>query len=204
MSNNMRRKGLRAGKAATGVSRSSSQFGKKNAAAGAVGERILFSELDSNPFTSGYDIWSSMRLPNYSPNVDVDIVVSSGNKVVLLDSKMWAAAHNYWSIFGMPMQDFAPRRERDGSWKALSKNMANAKDRYTREMPFAQVSAMVLFVPTGKRKTPPKSVRFLKFPGNVRSYQMQDGVRRVHRILGDPKPTDAKVQAVLQSLVKRG
>lgn len=198
-----KRSGYRGGTAGAGVSGANKKFGK-NAAVGAQGERELHRALTTNKLTKGYDIWSSLSIPDAPPGVDVDIAVASGNRVVFVDAKKWSAKNFYWSIFGYPMSGMSPRRDRSGKWKPLSKNMSMAKDKYARKLPGAEIHCIVVFVPTGGRGASlPPSVRFLKFPGGIRSYLLQDGLRKINRILGEPTTTNPKISSELSSRTKR-
>lgn len=198
--------GGRYGQAGKGISGGAARYGK-DAAAGARGERVLSGLLRENPLTHDYAMWQSLRIPTQPGETryssDVDLAVASGNRLVLVDAKFWAANHVFWTLFGMPMRDLAPMPDRNtdrfvnsvGPKKQMSRNMELAVTRYSAALPAHSVLGIVVFAPT--KGGLPTSVGFLRWPGGIRSFLPQDGMRRIHRFLGDSQEPTELIQSVL-------
>lgn len=197
----------RYGRAGSGISGAAGQarYGRQSAMAGAAGERRLAGAISRSSEVSGYMSWSSLGIPTprggerYSS--DVDIALASGNRLVLVDAKMWAAGKIYWSILGYPMRGLAPMRSK-GGLKRLSRNMETAVARYRSQLPGHVVKGVVVFVPTSKGGGLPASVRLLRWPGGIRSYLVGDGLRRISSALGAPEEPSAEIQGLLGRMTK--
>lgn len=182
-----------------GESKTRSKFGQGNARAGMVGERYLSDAIRRNVSTRNYTMYQSLRMPSMLGqkkyhDVDIDFALVSGNKVVLIDSKMWSAKHFYWSFFGRVMKGFEPG-------EVMSKNMEMARARFRDALPGHQVEAIVCFVPTRGGKLP-KSVGLLFWPGMIRSYMPNDALVKAAKVLGEPKPASERIQSVLGKLTR--
>ena len=190
----------RKGKAGSGVGDASREFGA-NAAVGSLGERQFADILDRAGLTGdgGYDAWYSVKVPNKDGSkgkTDVDLVLSSGNRVVLIDVKRWASSTwktsssgkkvkapvTYWSIpfFNLPMKGLSPLKNGNGDARILS---------------------IVVFVPTTKDGRGPANVSFLRWPGNIKSYSAQDSLRVIQKFLGEPKSTNSRISSALSRMV---
>lgn len=194
----------------------SSNLDKKNVKAGKLGEEFFAKAVSQDPFFDDVDVFASMRIPRKGNqkdyNTDVDFVIASGNKVILVDVKSWSAMSKdsdpkrgvikpavYWSAFGTIFNRFAVKEK-------ASANMKMALDRYSEYLKgVAQVEAMVMFAPTKGRRGKeylPASVSFLKWPGGIKSYLLRDGLNKSKkRIPGGP--ADKKVSQKLSSLMAR-
>lgn len=214
------RKGTRKGKAGSGVGDASREFGA-NAAVGSLGERQFADILDRAGLTGdgGYDAWYSVKVPNKDGSkgkTDVDLVLSSGNRVVLIDVKRWASSTwktsssgkkvkapvTYWSIpfLNLPMKGLSPLKNGNGEWR-LSRSMEMATDRFAPLFGNARVLSIVVFVPTTKDGRGPANVSFLRWPGNIKSYSAQDSLRVIQKFLGAPKSTSSKIASTLSRMV---
>src|SRR5699024_1628557 len=175
------------------------KFGRKSAAVGASGERYLATMLRNNRATRDYMMWQSLRIPAQPGQKryggDVDMALASDRKLILVDCKRWAANHVYWSFFNKPMKNLQPMGD------ALSKNMSLAVNRYSDALPGHIVKGIVVFVPNQYGGVP-ASVGLLRFPGGVRSYMAQDGLRKISRFLGDAGEPSTQLQGVLGRMTK--
>lgn len=160
------------------------KFGAANAAAGLSGEKWLLKKLSAQ-FPDAH-IWFSVRTPARTGqkryNSDIDLVVVNGRRVILIDAKRWEAGHVYWSLFGVPMQGWRRMRRSNTPMKP-SRNMAMAQSRVAQDLPGAHVTSMVIYTPT--KRGLPTSVRWLRWPGGIRSYLPGDGLHAVPRRVGD-------------------
>ncbi|MGH8953679.1 MAG: nuclease-related domain-containing protein [Microbacterium sp.] len=141
---------------------------------GAQGESYFAQGLKRAGLTK-FEVFYSLNIPDVPGKKrmrgDIDCVIANGNKIVLVDVKRWAGTW-FWTIPGTdkPMNGFLPY-SKDGDW-GLSKNMSTALDRIRLRLPEADISAMVVFVPTKNhdRESVPRNVDGLIWPGMIRSY----------------------------------
>ncbi|MFF7292039.1 nuclease-related domain-containing protein [Microbacterium sp. NPDC008134] len=141
---------------------------------GAAGENYFARGLKRAGLTK-FEVFYSLNIPDVPGKArmrgDIDCVIANGAKVVLIDVKRWAGSW-LWTIPGTdkPLNGFLPY-SKDGEW-GLSKNMITALDRMRLRLPEADISAMVVFVPTKNHdpESVPRSVDFLIWPGMIRSY----------------------------------
>lgn len=194
------------GSAGSGLGSRSAQkkFGA-NAGIGAMGERQFGEMLKRAGLDSKYTVWYSLSLPSIPGQkdygTDVDVAISNGDKIILIDVKRWSAKYTYWSIFGKPFQNLSPKIE-NGKW-GLSKNMEMALDRFRKNLPGISVEAAVIFVPTSKAGTTP-TVGFLRWPGNIKSYAAADGLIKIQRFLGKTaQPSNPIIMQKVGRLVKK-
>lgn len=214
----------RKGSAGFGVSQAVDQFGS-NAYVGAEGERQFAEYLRKSGLTSSVDVWYSVKVPGRDGatrgDSDVDIVLSAGKRILLIDVKRWASSKEscnargsrrrsavaYWSIplVGLPMKNWTPLRKKSGEW-ALSRNMDMARDRFRSLLPGFTVESIVVFVPTTKDGRGPASVRFLRWPGGIRSYSVGPAIKLAFRffrgLLG--VRTNSKGSTLLSRMVVTG
>lgn len=184
--------------------KASDKFGRNNARAGAVGERYLSNAIRKHPQAKMYTMYQSLMMPKGKNNrrqvsprfndVDIDFAIASGNKVVLVDCKMWSSKYFYWSLAGHLMKNFS-------MGDRLSKNMEMARAKLREELPGCQVEAIVCFVPV-KGGRLPRSVGFLIWPGRIRSYMPNDALMKITRVLGSPSLPSHNIQAVLGKLTR--
>ena len=105
----------RKGKAGSGVGDASREFGA-NAAVGSLGERQFADILDRAGLTGdgGYDAWYSVKVPNKDGSkgkTDVDLVLSSGNRVVLIDVTASGVSRDQWKWLPTGLRPFSAMRE---------------------------------------------------------------------------------------------
>lgn len=189
-----------------GSNAANAKFGRKNTEIGMVGEKYFRDALERAGFDDLYDVWYSLKIPNDPSNPgateyssDVDVALTSGNRLILVDVKRWSATAPYWSIFGLPFKGLTPLIK-DGKWE-LGKNMAMAVSRYQKNLPGVRVDAIVVFVPTKPGGSAPM-VNFLKWPGDIRSYNTQDGMRKIKNILGVSEDTLPRLRGLMGRMIR--
>lgn len=169
------------------------KYGKRGRI-GALGEDF-FDEALKRAGLDRFPRFRSLRLPaqpgKASMRGDIDSVLANGNQIVLVDVKSWKGGV-LWTFpvrlrpfKGLPFNGIAPMRDNDGRWR-LSENMVTALDRMRDELPDAEITAMVVFVPTRKSDltSVPRSVRFLVWPGGIQSYFLSEFFWELERRLG--------------------
>ena len=148
---------------------------------------------------------------------DVDFTFANGNKIIFVDVKGYSSSKFYWNLWFM--DDY---RIREGLFKykkdkkeqitSLSRSMSMATEQYRELLPDADIKSILLFVPVGKMRGGanyqaaadprqlPSSVFFLRAPGNIRSYKIEEGFREIRKHLGTEEiPVPVDIQNVLDS-----
>jgi hypothetical protein len=180
---------------------------KNNGKAGAVGEDRFAAGL-SRAFGDRYAVHRSLRIPTNSAsqtrlNGDVDFAIVNGNRMALVDVKLWKSG-KYLSVLGhLPMHDWTPYKNNDGQWR-LSRNMGAALERWREALPHMTVTALVEFEPADGKDAVPDVAGLLwpgapmKLPseiarriprhlfphGVIRSYQARGAYSRIEAVLG--------------------
>lgn len=157
-----------------------------------------------------YMRFRSLRIPDQpgktSMRGDIDSVLANGNKLVLIDVKRWKG-RVLWTVPILkelrPVNGLKPILDDRMRWQ-LSRNMTTALDRMRYALPDADVSAMVVFVPThnGDLDSGPKSVRFFFWPGGIQSYTSGEAIYELTKRLG-AEPEDVPTRT-LQRLARLG
>jgi hypothetical protein len=187
---------------------SSDVFGARGRV-GAAGERLFVSTGLRNAGLDQFPTWTGLDIPTTPGSVplrgDVDCVIANGDKVVLVDVKRWAKAV-YWTVPGtrIGMKGLVPMS--DGGRVGLSSNMGAALDRYRAALGGSHVSALVVFVPTTNHDpaSVPTSVRWLTWPGGIRSYLAGEAYAELHQRLGPSvEPVPDRTRTLLERLVRR-
>ncbi|WP_166999132.1 nuclease-related domain-containing protein [Paramicrobacterium fandaimingii] len=171
---------------------------------GEGGERYFDDMLRRRGFANRFEVFHALQMPTTARgqkqlDTDIDFAIASGNNIVLIDVKRWAADYVYWSLWGRPVKGMNPMHK-DGEW-GLSQNMAIARARFRSLFPGVNVYALVIFVPTSQRALP-RSVSFFRWPGGIRSYLLDDGLNRVTELLGAPRPALPVIVSTLSQLKK--
>lgn len=160
---------------------------------------------------------------------DVDFAVASGNRLVLIDAKLWQPGF-YWSIKFPPRtaiellgkhaysawaqwlyKNVLGRRfglrgvsaHVDGKW-TMSQNMAMALERYrARLAPHGiEVTAMVVFV-SASREQRFQHVSLLRWPGGISTFKAAGGFSQILSRLGSPEPVRPETISLLNSMKRR-
>jgi hypothetical protein len=140
---------------------------KANGRAGAVGEDRFASGL-ARAFGDRYLVHRSLRIPTNSAvqtrlNGDVDFAIINGNRMVLVDVKLWKSG-TYRSLLGhLPTRNWTPYKNDKDEWR-LSRNMGSALERWREALPHMRVTALVEFEPADGKDAVP-DVSGLAWPG---------------------------------------
>ena len=167
-----------------GSSMSTSSFQSKYAdtsQSGRAGEVRLESLLKR--ITDGETIgFSSVRTPKQGYNTDVDFVLVKGNRVLLIDSKLYKQGGFWFSFGGKLFRNFIPaHRDKAGNHKAMSRNMSMARDAFREKLgnDFI-VEAVTVFVRSDDNK-PHANTWFTRFPGGIKTLNEASLGGYVHR-----------------------
>jgi hypothetical protein len=181
-----------------------------------------------------YSIFHSLNIPVSVHHQkffvgDVDFAIASGNRLVLIDVKLWQPGF-YWSlklpsrdsidllgdrkntdaaqwlrrrVFGRRLGLRALSAHVDGKW-FLSHNMEIALERYRArlEKHGVHVTAAVVFI-SGPRVTGVQNVALLRWPGDIRSYTSADSFTELHHRLGNPAPLHPAITSLLSDMKRR-
>lgn len=187
----------------------SKQFGKGNTSAGAKGEVILFNKMRNpkNPMLSpDIPLFCSMRVPGKSSDIDFAAVL--GNKILLIDAKMFGQDGGfYWSLGNPPVlrKNLGKYRTRSGRDVKLSKSMIMAKNILQKQFPDYDVEAIVVFVtdPRNPRAKQPNTM-LLNYPGNVKAFNERGAKRFMKKFFRGQNRTVASYNAevALKKLVQ--
>lgn len=205
---------IRKGKVGTSLQQEGAQskFGS-SAQTGVVGEKYFWKMITQSQLTYHYGIWASLGIPQVKKKgyngtqyktkkygSDVDFAVANGDTIVLVDAKMYKGNKFYWSLGQNIMEGFGFKKDKQGNKVIASRNMAMAIDFYKIKLNAirsqlakqgvktnpVKIVAITVFVPT-TAKTLPTSVRFLTWPGGIKSYLPEAGVKKIRSILGEPQ-----------------
>ena len=170
------------------------RFGKR----GVVGNQgeDYFGKALVNSGLDKFTFFRSLGIPAKPNQVklhgDVDCTISNGLDLILIDIKrwkrgfLWAIPFTHWPMRGWMPLVMAKRKGQAPTWNKLSSNMAAALDRYSAALPHANVSAMVIFVPTVDRDpdSGPEHVELLIWPGAIKSYTVGEAISEIMLRLG--------------------
>lgn len=169
------------------------KYGKRGRI-GALGEDF-FDEALKRAGLDRFPRFRSLRIPDQpgktSMRGDIDSVLANGNRIVLVDVKSWKGGV-LWTLpiwfrpfIPLPFNGSKPMLDDCGRWQ-LSKNMITALDRMRYVLPEAEITAMVVFVPTRKSDltSVPRSVRFFVWPGGIQSYISGEALDELEHRLG--------------------
>lgn len=113
------------------------KFTERNIALGATGEKMTAELMQQLLKIPGTRIFHGLKFPG-SENADVDHAIINGDKIVLVDSKMWAGGSYRWGYDGMIIRS-------NGSTSAdLHTNFPYAVDEYRKDFTEAQVRGRIL------------------------------------------------------------
>lgn len=184
------------------------KFGKTNSRVGASGERILFNRLrDRNHgwLRPEIPLFCSLKVPGYDS--DIDFVVAYGRKILLIDAKKYKQDGGiFWNFPGSNIirHGWTKYRSKHGSGKpiTMSKSMIMAKDIISRRFPGYEVEAIVVFVTDRNlRNSKEPMVRFLTFPGGVKSYNESSAQKFIKKFFRSEKQP-SQVEKTLRKMVQ--
>jgi hypothetical protein len=169
---------------------------------GAAGERTFAARLARE--MPDYSVWHSCHIPDDPQQrhngyaADVDLIVASGSRMVLVDVKRWAGGH-YRTAAGVPFVGLAPLVRQGRPWR-LSGVLAAAVARYGASLAWtADVTALVAF----ETVADPIQVSGLLWPGAIRSYTARTAVEELRSRLGPAEPPTRAMTRLLDSMVWR-
>ena len=208
---------------------------------GEHGERLYEANLRTFAHTistlhppHSYEVVHGLNIPRGAQDKrtfdgDVDFAVASGNRLVLIDAKLWQPGF-YWSIkfprrtaiellgkhkysawaqwlykniLGRRLALRGLSAHVDGKW-LLSQNMEMALERYRARLdPMGiEVSAMVVFVSV-PREHRFQNVSLLRWPGGIPTFKAAEGYSQIHSRLGIPAPVHPEVVSLLNRMKRR-
>lgn len=139
---------------------------------------------------------------------DVDFVAASGNRLVLIDVKLWKPG----IYFSIPLT----RRNRPGSRVAfrgvrrhvdnkawMSQNMLIALERYQERLGKhgVKVTAMVVFIRSGS--TGVHFTRSLVWPGGIRTFDDAESFTELYHRLGAPESANSQTVSLINKLTRK-
>ena len=196
--------------------------------------RTFATSISTHQPPHSYEIFHSLNIPRGAQDRktfdgDVDFAIASGNRLVLIDAKLWRPGL-YWSIKFPPRtviellgnqkysvwaqwlnRKVLGRRialrglsaHVDGKW-FLSQNMELALERYRAclEPHGVEVSAMVVFV-AAPREPRFLSVSLLRWPGGIATFKAAEGFAHIHSRLRKPEQVHPEVVSLLNRMKRR-
>lgn len=194
------------GRAATSMGRNGFQgkFGKSNTKAGAKGERILAEKLRDKWLPKEVPLFCSLIVPGKSS--DIDFAVVQGNKILLIDAKMYRQDGGFFWNWGaspsIKRNLSAYTTGRNNNPVTMSKSMSMARDVISRKMPgYVVESIVVLTTDHNNRNAKQPNTMFLTYPGGVKALNDSAARRYIKRFFRGQKRT-AKTYSAEQFLKK--
>lgn len=174
---------------------------KGAARVGASGEQRTARLLDAYAVPGGVTVLHDLRVPSSKYKANIDHVVVSGNRVFVIDSKVWKPAR-YWTLGGKTrrgLERFTPAEKQTMvvTQQALVAMFSSAGLDVIVEEP-------ILFVWSSSKRSK-LSTRFLKVPGArvISDDRIEKACERNFgtRLLGGGKPADQAVVNQLRTLL---
>lgn len=187
----------------------SNKFGKQNTNIGRKGELIVFDKL-RNPkdgwMPHDMALMCSMIIPG--KQADIDFAMVMGNKILLLDAKLYSQSGGFfWNFGDSPVMRHNLSRYTTSSGKdvKLSRSAIMAKDIISQKMPGYEVEAIVVFTTDPKNpnaKMPNTS--FLTYPGGIKAYNDAGARKFIKKYFRGQKRTVAthNAEVALKKLVQ--
>lgn len=159
------------------------KFGKKSVASGSLGERILFDRLrgDVKRKSGGWlpkdvPLFCSLKVPGKAS--DIDFAFAVGNKILLIDAKMYGQSGGwYWTKGNDPYLRHNSGYYKSSSGKKikLSASMRMAKDILSKSATVKkygiEVYAITILVRNEKVKgSKQPNTWFMRYPGKIKAY----------------------------------
>lgn len=189
------------GRAATSMTGRDFQtkFGATNTRAGSRGEQVLFEKLRKKGGWLKPDIPLMCSLKLTGKQSDIDFAIVHGNKILLVDAKMYQQNGGfYWNLGDSPImhKGLGTYKTSGGKQVKLSRSMIMAKDIISRELPGYTVESIVIFTvdPKNRNSTMPNTT-FLTYPGGVKALNDRSGKRFIRKFFRGQKRTEKTVRA---------
>ncbi|MCC3299332.1 nuclease-related domain-containing protein [Arthrobacter caoxuetaonis] len=146
------------GRAATGLADTSWAVNEAVARVGAKGEQL--SETILNGFGQQAAVMHDLRVPIPGFKANMDHIIVSGKRVMILDSKMWKPGF-YWSLGGVNRRGFekVPHTAKDQTW------VSEAVSRHLKGTGASVLATRLVIWPS--RPNEPLRTAFLRVPGAV-------------------------------------
>lgn len=187
----------------------SNKFGKQNTKTGRKGEVIVFDKLrnpDTGWMREDIPLFCSLIIPG--KNADIDFAMVMGNKVLLVDAKLYRQDGGFFWNFGdspVMRRNLSRYTSTSGNNVTLSRSAIMAKDIISKKMPGYDVEAIVVFTTDPKNphaKMPNTS--FLTYPGGIKAYNDAGAKRFIRRYFRGQKRTAATYngEVALKKLVQ--
>lgn len=167
--------------------------GKKRASAGQKGEQMLFEKLRNQKngwLPADAPLFCSLKVPGKAS--DIDFAVIRGDKVLLIDAKIFRQIGGFFWNMGAARDfmnhNFGRYKNSSGKEMHLGKNMDMARDIVSRNMPGFKVESVVICMTyPGK---PVTNTMFLKYPGNIRVLSVKSAPRYIAKFFRGTKNTE--------------
>jgi len=182
------------------------KFGKSNTQAGKMGEVILFHKLREPHgwLKSDMPLFCSL-IPDKKYKSDIDFAVVMGNKVLLIDAKMYKSGGFYWNIGNTVYRNFRPyktekydkkARKRVSSPVKMSKSMDMARDRIQRLLGDNYiVESCVILVSNPSSKQSLSTTWFMRYPGNIKVFNEFSGKKFIKKFFKNQEYTKSTALA---------
>lgn len=131
------------GRPGEGLVEALDKFGRQNVDLGVLGEQMTGDVLEGLLAIPGVRIIHGLRFPG-SDKADVDHAVIYGNKVALVDSKMWKPGKYSWNNRGEVVKNLGYR-----DLETIT-HFPTAVEKYAQLLPNAQVAGFILIHPNEK------------------------------------------------------
>jgi len=167
--------------------------GKSRAKAGQQGEQMLFEKLRNHKngwLPADAPLFCSLKVPGKQS--DIDFAVIRGDKVLLIDAKIFRQVGGFFWNMGSARDfmnhNFGKYKNSRGEEMYLSKNMAMARDIVSKNMPGFKVESIVVCMTyPGK---PVTNTMFFKYPGNIRVLSIKSAPRYIAKFFRGTKNTE--------------
>lgn len=178
------------GRAATGLADTSWAVNESVARMGTKGEQL--SEKVLNTFSSRAAVMHDLRVPIPGFKANIDHVIVSGRRVLILDSKMWKPGF-YWTLAGVNRRgrEKVPHTGKDQAW------ITKAVESHLRGTGAEVLTVRLVIWPsrTGEKA----STWLLKVPGAI--LITGDALARTVRSFIGRRPADDRIVARLAELI---
>ena len=177
------------------------KFNSSAISSGMKGEQILFHKLRNHNngwIPADMPVFCSLILPGYSS--DIDFAVCRGNKVLLIDAKMYKQSGGFFWNLGFDEStinhNFSRYKSRGGKNIKLSRSMVAARDIIQRNLNgFHVQSVVVMTTDNSNRNAKIPNTTFLKFPGGIKTLNDRTAPRYIRKFFAGEKRTMDTVNA---------
>lgn len=188
------------------------KFGKSNTQAGKMGEMILFHKLREPHgwLKSDMPLFCSL-IPDRKYKSDIDFAVAMGNKVLLIDAKMYKSGGFYWNIGDKVYRNFGPYKterfdkklgKKTSSPVKMSKSMDMARDKVQQLLGDKYtVESCVILVTNPSSKQGLSTTWLMRYPGNIRVFNEYGAEKFINKFFKNQDYT--KETAIAEKKLKK-